>query len=243
MRYVTMRFLSSLALLGFMLSLTAIAADETEAEIRARLATQFPEISIDGLTPSPIDGLYEVRLGAQLAYVTADGQYLLQGDIYEVATRANLTEERRTSARAAAVDGVGESSMIVFGPKQADHTITVFTDIDCGYCRKLHREIEDYVDAGIRVRYMFFPRSGPNTESWTKADNVWCAEDRNSALTRAKAGEKIDSDDCGTTPVEQHYQMGQGFGIRGTPAIITETGTIIPGYVPADELLTYLEEG
>jgi len=240
---VMLRSLTLCVLLGCVLSLPALAADETEAEIRARLAAQFPEITIDGLSPSPIEGLYEVQLGSQLAYVTADGQYLLQGDIYEVATRANLTEERRTNARAAAVNGVSESNMIVFGPEQADYTITVFTDIDCGYCRKLHREIDDYVDAGIRVRYMFFPRSGPNTDSWAKADEVWCAKDRNSALTRAKAGETIDSDDCGPTPVERHYQMGQGFGIRGTPAIVTETGMIIPGYVPASELLTYLEEG
>jgi thiol:disulfide interchange protein DsbC len=226
-------------------SLPALASDESEAQIRARLAEQFPELSVEGLRPSPIDGLYEVRLGAQLAYVSADGQYLLQGDIYEVATRANLTEASRTLARAASVNSLGESSMIIFGAAQSAHTVTVFTDIDCGYCRKLHRQIADYNEAGIRVRYMFFPRSGPNTESWSKADSVWCAADRNVALTSAKAGEvpAPAAKDCGTTPVAKHYELGQSFGIRGTPAIITATGELIPGYVPPEELLEYLEEG
>ncbi len=118
----------------------------------------------------------------------------------------------------------------------------MFTDIDCGYCRKLHREIADYNDKGIRVRYLFFPRSGPATASWFKAEEVWCAEDRNSALTTAKAGGMVESDDCGATPVPQHYELGRTFGIQGTPAIIADTGELIPGYVSAAELSRYLED-
>ena len=239
-RKFTAFLLASLALMPAALLCAAPAADE--AAIRAHLAKKFPEVDLASLAPSPIDGLYEIRMGGQVAYVTADGKHLVQGDIFDVDSQRNLTEERRTTARLAAVNSVGEKNMIIFEPTVATrHTVTVFTDIDCGYCRKLHRQIADYNAKGIRVRYMFFPRSGPATDSWYKADSVWCAKDRNSALTRAKSGEVIQSDDCGVTPVAAQYELGQSFGIRGTPAIITDTGELIPGYVPPDDLASYLD--
>ncbi len=133
--------------------------------------------------------------------------------------------------------------MIIFEPEVTRHTVTVFTDLDCAYCRKLHRQIADYNADGIRVRYMFFPRNGPNTSSWTKAEKVWCSDDRHAAFTRAKQGESIEAKDCGPTPVMRHYRLGQSFGIRGTPAIVTDTGRMIPGYVPPDELAKLLDDG
>jgi len=221
----------------------AAAADQ-DATAKTNILASFPELNKDDIGPSPIPGIYEVALGASVSYVTADGRFLIRGDIYDSATEENLTEARRTSVRVEAVDNVGENSMIVFSPESKDvkHTITVFTDIDCGYCRKLHRQIDDYNEHGIKVRYMFFPRSGPDTLSWYKADHVWCANDRHSALTRAKAGEAVQSDGCGTTPVQQHYLLGQAFGISGTPAIVVDTGELIGGYVEPDELIKYLDE-
>ena len=222
----------------------AVVAADNDDEKAAWIAEQFPELNPESVRPSPIPGIYEILIGERVAYVTEDAKYMLQGDIYDLETEENLTEQRRADARLDAIAGVGETSMIVFEPDgPTEHTITVFTDIDCGYCRKLHREIADYNDQGFRVRYMFFPRSGPNTESWAKADSVWCANDRNDALTRAKRGEKIDSEDCGTTPVDQHYRLGGSFGIRGTPAIVTDNGVLVPGYLPADELKQRLENG
>jgi len=219
----------------------AMAADQDEAA-KAKILESFPELAFDDIGASPIPGLYEVQLGSSVSYISSDGRYLIRGDIYDSVTEENLTEARRTSVRVRAVENVGENSMIIFEPEQAKHTITVFTDIDCGYCRKLHRQIDDYNELGIKVRYLFFPRSGPDTMSWFKAEHVWCADDRNSALTRAKAGEAVQSDGCGTTPVQQHYLLGRAFGITGTPAIIVDTGELIPGYVAPDELIEYLNE-
>jgi thiol:disulfide interchange protein DsbC len=209
--------------------------------IRQQLATLLPDVRADQISPSPIPGLYELRMGSQIAYVSADGKFLVRGDIINVKTNDNLTEARRSTARLAAVNEVGDAKMIVFSPRQVKHTISVFTDVDCGYCRKLHREMDQYLAKGIRVRYMFFPRSGPKTESWTKAEQVWCTKNRNDALTRSKRGEVLAAKACNPNPVQQHYSLGIGLGIQGTPAIITDTGDLLPGYVPADEMADYLD--
>jgi thiol:disulfide interchange protein DsbC len=222
-------------------SATAMAEDQ-DAAAKAKILASFPDLDFDDIGPSPVAGLYEVQLGSSVSYVSSDGRYLIRGDIYDSVTEQNLTEARRTSVRVRAVENVGENSMIIFEPEEVKRTITVFTDIDCGYCRKLHRQIDEYNDYGIKVRYLFFPRSGPDTMSWYKAEHVWCAPDRNSALTRAKAGEPVQSDGCGTTPVEQHYLLGRAFGISGTPAIIVDNGELIPGYVAPNELSEYLNE-
>jgi thiol:disulfide interchange protein DsbC len=233
---LTLLFLCALA------TAPSLAAGEAEA-IQKRLAETYPELRSDQISPSPISGLFELRMGPQVAYVSADGRFLVRGDIIEVQTEANLTEARRGAARLSAIEDVGDARMIVFAPKQVKHTINVFTDIDCGYCRKLHREMDDYLARGIRVRYLFFPRSGPNTESWTKAETVWCSPDRNTALTKSKRGETITARSCSPTPVQQHYSLGIDFGVQGTPAIITDTGELLPGYVPAGELAQYLNGG
>jgi thiol:disulfide interchange protein DsbC len=223
-----------------LLPLTAHAEEATEA-LRAQLMKTYPDAKSGDISASPIPGLYEMRLGPEIVYVSADGQYLLKGDLISVKDDRNLTEARRSAARLAAINSVGEDRMIIFQPKQVKHTITVFTDVDCGYCRKLHRQINDYLAQGIRVRYMFFPRSGPNTESWYKAEKVWCSADRNSALTRAKLGEALQVAQCTPNPVQQHYSLGLKFGIVGTPAIILDNGELVPGYASPTELSTYLD--
>jgi thiol:disulfide interchange protein DsbC len=236
----TLRFLAVAVLLT--LGGHALAATEIEA-IQQQLAKSYPDIRAENISPSPIPGIYELRIGAQIAYVSADGRYLLRGDIVRAGTEENLTEERRGAVRLAALADVGEARMVVFAPRQVKHTISVFTDIDCGYCRKLHREIDQYLAQGIRVRYLFFPRSGPDTESWTKAETVWCSGNRADALTRSKRGEALRTLACSPTPVQQHYSLGIEFGLQGTPAIITDRGELIPGYVPAGELAIHLDGG
>jgi len=223
----------------WMLSATALLADDLE-DTRRQIAEKFPEVSIENVAASPIPGVFEIQIGSQIAYVTADAKYLLQGSIFDLDTEENLTENRRRLARMEAVEQLGEDQMVIFAPEHFTHTVTVFTDVECGYCRKLHRQIASYNDLGIRVRYLFFPRGGPGTTGWTKAEQVWCAKDRKEALTLAKQDRSFESSDCGTTPVAREYALGQEFGIRGTPAILTETGELIGGYVPPDELIQYL---
>jgi thiol:disulfide interchange protein DsbC len=239
-----MSFLRSLTIftIPFTLIWGPVVADEQDDQARQKILEQYPELDAVDIEPTPVDGLYEVRIGAQVSYITGDGRYLIQGDVYDVETDENLTEKRRTSVRLDSIEDIGESNMIVFAPEEVKHTITVFTDIDCGYCRKLHREIEGYNALGIKVRYLFFPRSGPETDSWYKAESVWCSSDRNNALTQAKAGANVEAGECELTPVAQHYMLGKSFGIRGTPAIIADTGEMIGGYVSPQELLEYLAE-
>jgi len=210
---------------------------------RAAIAAKFPEVRPEQIVPSPVQGLYEVRIGSKIAYVSADGRYLLQGEIIDLDTDLNLTESRREGMRRDVLAGVSEAGMIVFAPaKKPTSTITVFTDVDCGYCRKLHKQIGDYNARGIKVRYMYFPRSGPGTESWTKAEQVACAKDPRVALTRAKLGETLKDKPCQPNPVAQHYEIGRDFGLQGTPAIILESGELIGGYLDPAELSKYMAD-
>jgi thiol:disulfide interchange protein DsbC len=231
------------------------AADQRAAPLQAvpQPAAPDPRIALlkllpagsklDDLRPSPIPGIYELSQGADVSYLTADGRYFLDGNVYDMATRQNLTEERRTRARVAMINTVPESQMLIFSPKNPKYTITVFTDVDCQYCRKLHSQIAELNKLGVRVRYMFYPRTGPNTESWHKAEAVWCSADRNEALTRAKAGGALDlSKTCGPTPVAREYAVGQSIGVRGTPAIVTENGGYINGYMPPADLLQEIKD-
>lgn len=210
------------------------------ADPRAAIARKIPGAKPEELRPSPIPGIYELMRGTDIAYVTADGKYAIAGDLIDLDANDNLSEARRRDARTRLLARIPESEMIVFGPKDSKHTITVFTDIDCGYCRKLHSQIAEYGRAGIRVRYLFYPRSGPNTESWTKAEEVWCSANRNDALTRAKRGEELEVKRCGKTPVAQHYDLGQELDLRGTPALVLGNGELLPGYVPPAMLAQHL---
>jgi thiol:disulfide interchange protein DsbC len=224
-------------------SMPAAAADQP-ADPRAQLVKLLPAgTKIEDLKPSPIPGIYEFSQGAEVSYLTADGKYYLDGNLYDMATRENLTEALRAHARLVLLNSIPESQMVIFSPKNPQYTITVFTDLDCQYCRKLHSEMAELNKLGIRVRYMFYPRSGPNTESWRKAEVVWCSANRNEALTRAKAGAELDMNKtCGPTPVEREYALGQSIGVQGTPAILTENGNFISGYMPAKELLQAIKQ-
>lgn len=232
-----------LALLpGLLLAQAAGTPPAVATDPRAAIAAQFPEIRPEQIAPSPVPGLYEVRIGSKIAYVSADAKYLVQGEIIDLGTDVNLTESRREGVRRDVLAGVSEAGMVVFSPPTPTSTITVFTDIDCGYCRKLHKQIADYNAKGIKVRYMYFPRSGPGTDSWTKAEQVACAKDRRGALTRSKQGEKLTDKPCQPNPVAQHYNVGRDFGLQGTPAIVLDSGELIGGYLEPAELSKYIAE-
>ncbi len=213
------------------------------ADPRAALLKLLPAGSkLEDLRPSPIPGLYEYMQGADISYLTADGKYFIDGNVYDMGTRENLTEELRTRARSAMITAVPESQMVIFSPKNPQYTITVFTDVDCGFCRKLHSDMAELNRLGVRVRYMFYPRSGPNTESWKKAEAVWCSANRNEALTQAKLGAKLDLTKTCENPVAREYALGQNIGVRGTPAIVTERGDYLAGYMPPRELVQQLKD-
>ena len=220
------------------------AAAFAEELTKEQLASQLNGVEVTDISDSPVPGIYQVAVGANVAYVTADGRYIIRGDIYDTETSANLTEGTRAQTRVAMLASVDPASMIVFKPAdgKVKHTVTIFTDIDCGYCRQFHREIDQVLALGIEVHYLFYPRTGRNTESWTKADHVWCAADHNEALTRAKLGGDVPDASCGNTPVEAHYTLGQRIGVRGTPAVFNEQGDLIGGYLPPATLAKVLDD-
>ncbi|MFN5745673.1 MAG: DsbC family protein [Methylococcaceae bacterium] len=227
------------ALAAFGLFSSVAGADPKAVEEALKVA--LPTIKPDVITESAIKGVYEVVVGARLFYVSEDGRYLMQGSMVDLKSREDLTEKKLAGARLEALKKIGTDKMIVFKPKTTQHVIYVFTDIDCGYCRKLHSEIEQYLKLGIEVRYLFFPRAGKDSESYFKAVTVWCAKDRNAALTKAKSGENLARKQC-DNPIDEHMALAEAMGANGTPMIVTEKGVIMPGYVPADQLLKMLEE-
>lgn len=226
------------------LALCAAVAQEAQELTKDELAARLNNVAVSDISDSPIKGLYEVALGANVAYVTRDGRYVVEGEIIDVQNGQSVTELTRERARVSMLANVDRGTMISFSPPKdkVKHTITIFTDIDCGYCRQFHREIDKVNDLGIAVNYLFFPRTGPNTESWDKADKVWCASDRKAALTRAKLGGDVPNKSCENTPVEAHFTLGQGVGVRGTPAVFSESGELLGGYLPPATLLQRLEE-
>jgi thiol:disulfide interchange protein DsbC len=222
-------------------SIAAEPASKNAADPRALIAKKIPGITIDDVRPAPIKGMYEVRMGADSAYVTADGRYVISGDLFDLDTRANLTEEGRASERRTALAKLDEREMIVFAPAKAEHTVTVFTDVDCGYCRKLHGEIEQLTKLGVRVRYLAYPRAGPGSPDWAKMEAVWCSKDRKAAITKAKLGEDVKAENC-ATPVAKQFELGEQMGVRGTPAIFSMSGDYLGGYLPPADLKKRLDE-
>ena len=218
------------------------AKDDAELKaVRADLTKRFPGVPAEAISLTPIDGLVQITNGVEVFYLSTDGRYLVQGAIIDVAGKRNLTEEVQTELRADYMAKLPKSEMIVFSPENPKYTVTVFTDIDCGYCRKLHQEIDDYMKQGIAVRYMFFPRAGVGSPSYQKAVNVWCADDRKDAMTKAKNGVALPNKQC-DNPVAGQLKMGAEMGVAGTPVIFTDKGDKIPGYVPAQRLAIMLQQ-
>jgi thiol:disulfide interchange protein DsbC len=218
-----------------------VMADE-KADLQAQIQSHLPPtMLIESFEPAADSGLYEAVINGDILYFTADGRYVIQGDLVSLASRVNLTDVKLLSLRKNKLAQLDEKEMIIFAPKKTEYTLTVFTDIDCGYCRKLHSEIDQYLAEGIRIRYMFFPRAGLESESYDKAVTVWCQDDKQAAMTRAKRMEPMEMKTC-ENPVKAQYQIGRQLGVSGTPAMFMENGQSIPGYVPAKRLKQILQE-
>jgi thiol:disulfide interchange protein DsbC len=228
-----------------------VEAPKSKADPRVALAAKIPGVKVEDLRESPVPGIYELVHDGDVSYITADGKHVFSGDLFEVADTGNfpnLSEARRRelevtqwAGRLKRVASIPETQMLVYGPADAKHTVTVFTDIDCPWCRKLHAQVDEYNKLGIRVRYLFYPRTGPDTESWFKAEAVWCAKDRNKAMTQAKLDQPFDVKQCADTPVGRDYALGREFGLKGTPGIILETGELLPGYLGPKDLLARID--
>lgn len=240
-----MRFYSiALALLLAMVcTTTSVAADSTNdkiaAGIRASLKTLDSTIPVESVSPTPVKDLYEVVLaGSHVLYVSADGQYLIQGDLLKLENGKanNLTDGVRVRATKSALSEVNRQDMVIFSPKgTVKGAIYAFTDVDCGYCRKLHNEVGELNRMGIEVRYLAFPRAGEGSPSYQKMVSAWCSSDRNKAMTTLKNGGSVMEKTC-ANPVMAQYELGAKLGVRGTPAIYLEDGTAIPGYRPAADI-------
>lgn len=214
---------------------------EDMAKVRQSVSQLFDGAQVSSIDLSPLPGFYEVIVGPNLYYVTSDGKYLFEGILYDIDKHADLTSPKEEKVAMEMIEQVGEENMVVFSPEEYQYTVTIFTDIDCGVCRKLHSEIKQYNDRGIKVRYLMYPRAGLGSQSFKKAANVWCAKDRKTAMTLAKAGKAIADEQC-ENPVAQQFQLGRQLGVKGTPAIFLENGMLVFGYMPANRLLTVLKE-
>lgn len=217
------------------------AEDAVAAKIRAAVAGLLPGQTPDSIMPAPVAGLYQIAYGARLFYISADGRHLISGDMFDLQQQTNLTEAWRGKARLTVLDAA-KASMIVYPAKgRGKHAITVFTDIDCTYCRKLHAGMQEMNDLGITVRYLAFPRAGIPSPSYDKAAAVWCSADRKKAMDLAKNEDKVSKDTCANNPVAEHLALGQSLGVNATPTMILDDGTIIPGYLPPQRLLQELD--
>jgi thiol:disulfide interchange protein DsbC len=232
------------AVLIAVLALATAQADETDAEleqVRKRVGEMFDMLEPQDVKSSPVEGWYTIHRGSIVAYISADGRYLLQGDLVDLDHQVNLTENLRNETRAELMAKVTDEETILFSPEAVKYSISVFTDVDCTYCRRLHSQIEEYMAHGIEVRYFMYPRNGPASRAWSTMEEVWCASDRQTALTMAKLDRDFPTNKCDASMVQEHYVIGRDVGLTGTPAIVLEDGTLISGYLAPDQLIATLQ--
>ena len=231
------------ALLAGVLMTTAYAGSIEEKDFNAveeKLRGLVPNAKTIAISETPIEGILQVQINSDIVYVTADAQYLLQGQIMDIDTRTNLTDQAKSGIRLSLLTDLNRDEQISFEPENAKYDLLVFTDIDCGYCRKLHNQVAEYNEEGIAIHYMAFPRAGVGSGSFDKFVSVWCADDQKEALTLAKNGTDPEPQKC-ENPIAEQYQLGREVGVTGTPALVTSDGTLIPGYMPPAQLRERLE--
>lgn len=240
------RFFAALLLTGAVSVFSGVTAAQDkspEQQLREALADMAPDLPITSIQESVLPGIYELISGAQLYYLSPNGRFMLEGSIIDLQEQVNVSDQRRGMLQLALIDTVPEEQMVVFNNenKDADRWITVFTDTDCGFCQKLHREIDEITGADIRVRYLAFPRAGMDSASARELESVWCATDPEAAMTAAKTGGIVAPATC-ENPIQSHVDLARQVELRGTPLIYLDNGTKIPGYRPANELIRMIKE-
>ena len=237
---------ASLFLLGCNSDLQSKDSEKTPSInlIEQKLNEMLPEsVKLVSVMETNITGYFEVNFeGIEPLYVSADGEYLISGDIYKITKEGliNKSDARRNYQRMSLLNSLDEKEFITFTPSFTKHTVYIFTDVDCGYCRQLHSQIDDYLKLGIKIHYLAYPRAGIDSDSFKKITSAWCSPNPQESLTSLKLGSLIENATCPSSPVEKHYKLGSSLGIQGTPSIITEERKLIPGYLPPQELLNQL---
>jgi len=199
--------------------------------VRTKISGMFDFIDPEHVNQGPMDGWYTIQKGSIVAYVSDDGRYLLQGDLIDLDKSVNLSDQSRAVSRRELMKSLDDEDAILFSPAEAKYSVTVFTDVDCGYCRKLHSQIDEYMSQGIAVRYVLYPRNGPASRAWSTSEDILCSRDRNAALTAAKLDREFQTSKCDASMLTKHYTLGQEIGLSGTPAIVLEDGNMIEGYM------------
>lgn len=226
---------------GLLLAVTTNAAAQDDySVVEERIRALAPNVQSIAISETPIEGILMVQIQGDIVYATADGQYLIQGRLMDMETREDLTEAAKAGLRKEIIASIDTSKQIAFAPEEPEYELMVFTDIDCGYCRKLHAQVAEYNENGIAINYMAFPRAGVGSRSYEKFVSVWCAADQQGAMTKAKAGSDPDPEQC-ENPVAEQYKLGTELGVTGTPALLTADGNLIPGYVPPAQLRERLD--
>ena len=226
----------------------AVQAEEVDGAVAARLIKALESgnqgLTVGNIRKAAMPGMYEVQLAnGPILYTNETGEYFIVGDLYSVTPDGyvNLAEQRRDAHRVEQLSQVDTKDMIVFSPKEAPRAyVTVFTDVTCYYCQKLHQEVPELNRRGIEVRYLAYPRAGMGSEGFYKLETAWCSSDPNDVITRLKNKEQVPTASCADNPIASQYQLGQELGVRGTPAIVTQDGKMIPGYQSATDLIASL---
>lgn len=233
-----MRCSSLFAALALAVAAPLAQAADAEQAIRKTLNTLQPDLKVESVSASPLKGLHQVQLeGGRVLYMSEDGQYLMQGYLYQMrdGQMVNLTEQAENVAVARQLNALPRNEMVIFAPKNPKTHITVFTDTDCGYCQLLHKEVAELNRQGVEVRYVAYPRAGVGSSTYNDLVSVWCAKNPQDAMNQAKARKKVPAATC-ENPVAKQFELGQRIGVQGTPAIFLANGQLIPGYQPADKL-------
>ena len=228
----------------FIISCSQIENDPSQL-IEEQLSKVIPiELNIDSIKESQLPNFYEVILSdGSFFYVEKGGQYLVLGDIFKIKNEelVNLSREKNYSKVKDMLQKIDEKSLIKFSPKEIKYKVYVFTDVDCGFCRKFHNQISSYLDQGIQVNYLAFPRSGTDSDTYKKMSIAWCSPNRQEVLTGLKKDKDFEQIDCEDNPIKTHFELAKSIEIQGTPTIISQSGFTIPGYIEAKELIEYLK--
>lgn len=237
--------MKNIYILALLLTASFVSAETDMEKFETALSkVSSSNVKIISVNDTPIKGVKEVMVdggrGSEILYLSEDGKYIINGTLFDIENRVDLTDQKKSVIRKDLLANMGDSQRINFYPEKMEHHVTVFTDIDCGYCRKLHAEVQQYNELGIGISYLFFPRAGLQSGSFDKALNVWCADDQQLAMTLSKAGEVVEARTC-DNPIAEHYKAGLSSGVSGTPALVLDNGTLMPGYLPPQQLKQRLD--
>ena len=235
-----MKFLPLFLLVTSLFTSHSIMAETDSVEaLREALAKSMPDVKPTKISVSPVDGLYEIIVGSQVVYMSVDARYMIEGDLIDIKTKKNISEDAKSEVRLALINKLSSEQMLVYRPEKVKDVITVVTDIDCPYCRRLHSEVPTYLEKNVEVRYIFMSLKG--AADMKKTISVWCSDDQQLALDIVKSGGEIEEKTC-DNPIKEHLAMARELGVRGTPAIILENGQLLPGYVPVDKLVAEIRK-